>query len=75
MPQITYVWLGKGTRDISLLYLLLNVICSTEHLFFVFYHTINLPIETEYWAHHPQNALDWVNSIQSAGVWALFNLP
>ncbi|KAJ6103767.1 hypothetical protein N7486_003989 [Penicillium sp. IBT 16267x] len=86
IPHIRQAWLGKGTGEISLLYLLFNVICSTEHLFFAFFSTINIqPIDlpddlppdihiVPYWTHYPRNALDWINFSQVIGVWALFNI-
>ncbi|CAG8126184.1 unnamed protein product [Penicillium nalgiovense] len=46
----------------------------TEHLFFVFFYTIDLPIETGYCNHHPRNAIDWINFFQVIGVWTLFNI-
>lgn len=46
----------------------------TEHIFFVFFYTINLPIETGYCNHHPRNAIDWINFFQVIDVWTLFNI-
>ncbi|KAJ5992002.1 hypothetical protein N7451_007726 [Penicillium sp. IBT 35674x] len=86
IPHIRQAWLGKRAGDISLLYLLFNVICSTEHLFFAFFFTINLRLDDlpedlppdiriePYWTHFPRNALDWINFSQVMGVWALFNI-
>ncbi|KAJ9410304.1 hypothetical protein DTO045G8_1767 [Paecilomyces variotii] len=82
VPHIYHAWLDKGTREISLHYLLFNAICSTEHLLMVFFYTINLhidspidlpidiPTEAGYWTHNPRNALDWVNFVQVLGVGA-----
>lgn len=44
IPHIRHAWLGKGAGDISLHYLLFNVICSTEHLSFAFFYTINFDL-------------------------------
>lgn len=82
IPHICHAWLDKGTRSISLGYLFFNVICSTEHLLFVFFYTINLPryppidipVEAGYWTHRPRNALDWVNFVQVLGVWVLWSI-
>ena len=74
LPLIRHVWPGKEARQVSLAYLLLNLICSTEHLLFGFFNNVNIPPEPELgiWTHHPRNTLDWFNLIQLMGVCALF---
>lgn len=73
IPQIRHAWLRKEGGRVSLNYLQLNLICSTENLFLAFFFTVNADEDVPIWAHAPRIALDWVNLAQFVGIWILFN--
>ncbi|PKX91287.1 PQ-loop repeat-containing protein [Aspergillus novofumigatus IBT 16806] len=73
-PQIQHVWRRRDAKGISSSYILLNLICATEHVFFGFFYIVNMREWSGFWTHHPINILDWVNFVQLTGVWAFFNV-
>ncbi|CAG8934470.1 unnamed protein product [Penicillium salamii] len=73
IPQVRHAWLRKEGGKVSLNYLQLNLICSTENLFLAFFFTVNAGEDVPIWAHAPRIALDWVNLAQFIGIWILFN--
>ncbi|CAG8151689.1 unnamed protein product [Penicillium salamii] len=73
IPQVRHAWLRKEGGRVSLNYLQLNLICSTESLFLAFFFTVNTDEDVPFWAHAPRIALDWVNLAQFVGIWILFN--
>ncbi|KAF4205921.1 hypothetical protein CNMCM5878_006475 [Aspergillus fumigatiaffinis] len=74
-PQIQHVWQRRDAKGISSSYLLFNLICATEHVFFGFFWMVNMREWPGFWTHLPITVLDWVNFVQLTGVWALFNTP
>ncbi|KAE8354555.1 hypothetical protein BDV28DRAFT_164120 [Aspergillus coremiiformis] len=75
VPQIQYVWQTKDTRGISSAYLLFNLLCITQHVFF---HSLDV---ANIWALSKLDPppvsvspLDWLNIAQLSGVWILSNI-
>ncbi|PYI00402.1 hypothetical protein BO78DRAFT_438702 [Aspergillus sclerotiicarbonarius CBS 121057] len=81
IPQIHHVQKSKTSQGISSIYLLSNLLCTTEHLFFItsnmiYLHAISdLPIDNPI----PRisitlTLLDWLNFAQVLGIWVLSNI-
>lgn len=75
IPQIKHVWKTKDSRGISTAYLLFNVLCITEHVFFQSLDTAYLwDISILPSAPVSVSPLDWVNLTQVLGDWILSNV-
>ncbi|OJJ74122.1 hypothetical protein ASPBRDRAFT_192860 [Aspergillus brasiliensis CBS 101740] len=75
VPQIKHVWQTKDSRGISTAYLLFNLLCITEHVFF---HSLDIAYlwDGSRYLSAPVSVspLDWVNLAQVLGVWVLSNV-
>ncbi|PYH72661.1 uncharacterized protein BO88DRAFT_432500 [Aspergillus vadensis CBS 113365] len=75
IPQIKHVWKTKDSRGISTAYLLFNVLCITEHVFFQSLDTAYLwDISKLPSAPVSVSLLDWANLAQELGDWVLSNV-
>ncbi|GJP95935.1 hypothetical protein CBS63078_413 [Aspergillus niger] len=75
VPQIKHVWQTKDSRGISTAYLLFNLLCITEHVFF---HSLDIAYlwDVSKFPSAPVSVspLDWVNLAQVLGDWVLSNI-
>ncbi|TPR04534.1 MgsA AAA+ ATPase C terminal family protein [Aspergillus niger] len=75
VPQIKHVWQTKDSRGISTAYLLFNLLCITEHVFF---HSLDIAYlwDVSKFPSAPVSVspLDWVNLAQVLGDWVLSNV-
>ncbi|KAH7175192.1 hypothetical protein EDB81DRAFT_673361 [Dactylonectria macrodidyma] len=71
LPQIQRIILKKSSADISLFYILLNTISTTEQFTLGFFCIINHSYDSDFFVHDPRNLGDWLNLLQLIIVWLM----
>ncbi|KAL4793087.1 hypothetical protein BDV19DRAFT_232912 [Aspergillus venezuelensis] len=78
VPQLYKIWKRKAAAGISLSYLVINMICATEHFTDIFFLLVNNSTnpnagpDAEHFIHSPKKAGDWINLAHVAVIWFCF---